>query len=56
MAESMPIIIVVTPVSVYLLISLVNASIKRMQLRKTAKSLLEHGVQHAMVTEDQIIF
>ena len=54
MADILP--YVLTPTFLAVIIPNVILMFKQHRLRKTAKMLLKHGVKHALVTEDQILF
>lgn len=54
MAIILPIIL--TPAVITSIVSIIKIIIKHHQLREDAKLLLDNGVKHALVTEDQILF
>lgn len=48
--------IVLTPATVWLVVSAITFCLRHRQLRKDTKMLLKNGVKHALVTNDQILF
>lgn len=55
MADILP-VIVVSPLSAYFIVSVIKFCIAQYNLHKNIKLLLKNGVQHGLVTHDQIVF